>query len=121
MQVPASIRLPCKCHSLPTSPVYQQIKLRIPHNYAHRKPIVLGIDTFSRYQYFSIPRFDTKFRYRYFSISDHDTRFKNRYFSIPKFRYQSQVSIPKYRYPLQYFSIPLKYVKFIQAISAKQI
>ena len=82
---------------------------------------MLGIDTFFRYRYFSIPRFDTKFRYRYFSIPDHDTHFKNRYFSIPKFRYQSQVSIPKYRYPHRYFSIPSKYLKFVQAISAKQI
>merc|ERR1711867_414741 len=69
----------------------------------------------------SIPRFDTKFRYRYFSIPDHDTHLKNQYFSIPSFRYQSQVSIPKYRYPLRYFSIPSKYLKFVQAISAKQI
>ena len=83
--------------------------------------VVLGIDTFFRYRYFSIPRFDTKFRYRYFSIPGHDTHFKNRYFSIPSFRYQSQVSIPKYRYPLRYFSIPSKYLKFVQAISAKQI
>ena len=83
--------------------------------------LVLGIDTFFGYRYFSIPRFDTKIRYRYFSIPGHDTHFKNRYFSIPKFRYLSQVSIPKYRYPLRYFSIPSKYLKFVQAISAKKI
>ena len=64
--------------------------------------------------------FDTKFRYQYFSIPDHDTHFKNRYFSITSFRYQSQLSIPKYRYPLRYFSIPSKYLKIVQAISAKQ-
>ena len=49
------------------------------------KQLVLDIDTFFRYRYFSIPCFDTKFRYRYFSIPDHDTYFKNREFSIPSF------------------------------------
>ena len=74
--------------------------------------LLLGIDIFFWYQYFSIPGFTTKFRYRYFSIPDHYTHFKNRYFPIPKFWYQSQVSIPKYRYPLRYFSIPSKYWNF---------
>ena len=59
------------------------------------------LDTF-RYQtmililknrYFSIPSFDTNLRYRYLSI---DTS-------------------------LRYFSIPSKYLKFVQAFSAKQI
>ena len=83
--------------------------------------LVLGIDTFFGYRYFSIPRFDTKFRYRYFSIPDHDTHFKNRYFSIPSFDTNLRYRYLKYRYPLRYFSIPSKYLKFVQANSAKQI
>ena len=79
--------------------------------------LVLGIDTFFRYRYFSIPHFDTKFMCRYFSIPDHNTHFKNRYFLIPSFDTNLRYRYLKYRYPLRYFSIPSKYLKFVQAIS----
>ena len=60
--------------------------------------LVLDIDTFFIYRYFSIPGFDNKFRYWYFSIPDHDTRFKESILFNTMFWYQSQVSIPKHRY-----------------------
>ena len=54
--------------------------------------LVLGIDTFFRYRYFSILGFNTKFSYRYYSIPIHETHFKEailfdtdlwyRYFSL---------------------------------------
>ena len=68
--------------------------------------LVLGIDTFLKYGYFSIPGCDTEFRYRYFSISDHDTYFKESIFFDSSLRYR-------------YISIDTSgNLKFVQAISA---
>ena len=72
--------------------------------------VVLGIDTFFRYQYFSIPVFDTKVRYWYFwywyFYLTMIPILKNRYFSIPSF--DTNLS---YRYLTLYFSIPLNLFK----------
>ena len=64
--------------------------------------MVLGIDTFFRYPYFS--GFDIKFKYRYFLIPDHDSHFKKQYFTIPISGIDIQVSIPQFD-TFRYFEI----------------
>ena len=48
--------------------IFTTSKLLCSKNTCTETPLVLvlGIDTFLRYRYFSIPHFDPKFRYRYF-------------------------------------------------------